>query len=301
MSGESGVRLEFAQFGHFTSFDVIRSLTSMASLQDHELPTPIATGLKTMYYVDTNVVKGLTYYYRVRVWRGSESFVSSELVVIADKDDHWSLVTSLLHFNGANNSNVFADEKSFNWTAIGNAKIVTDSQAFDGASGYFDGVGDYIYGPQSLMQFGTGDFTVECFFNIKSHQPSTTADITLVGYGISPSNGLVFMLSKINGAPGFWDGQSFFGTSIPLSTGVRRHIAYERHNSTLTCYIDGVGYILSTSYSEVVNANSVVRVGGAYYGGNESYFKGYIDELRITNHARYRGDFTPPNKAFTAQ
>lgn len=297
----AAIRLEFAQFGHFDSFDVIRSITSMVGIADVDLPAPIATGVKTMYYADSNVVRGNTYYYIIRVWRGASSFISSELVVIADKDDHWGLVSSLLHFNGANNSNVFADEKDFNWTAVQNAKIVTDSQAFDGTSGYFDGVGDYIYGPRSLMQFGTGDFTVECFFNIESHQPDTTADITLAGYGISPSNGLVFMLSKTDGTPGFWDGASFFTTPVPLSTGVRRHIAYERHNSTLTCYIDGVGYILSNSYSIVVNANSVVRVGGAYYGGNESYFKGYIDELRITNHARYKGDFTPPNKPFIAR
>lgn len=296
----AGIRLEWAQFGDFDSFDIIRSTTSMVGVAEVDLPTPIATGLKTMYYVDINVVRGDTYYYVVRVWCNGASVVSNELEAIADKDDYWGSVTSLLHFNGANNSNVFADEKGFNWTAIGSAKIVTDSQAFDGTSGYFDGVGDYIYGPQSLMQFGTGDFTVECFFNIESHQPNTTADSTLVGYGLSPSNGLVFMLSKTDGTPGFWDGASFFTTPVPLSTGVMRHIAYERHNSTLTCYIDGVGYILSNSYPIVVDANSVVRVGGAYYGGNEAYFKGYIDELRITNHARYRGDFTPPNKSFIA-
>lgn len=76
-------RIEFAQFGHFDSFDIIRSLTSMAHLQDHELPTPIITGLKTMYYVDGNVIEGLTYYYRVRVWRGGESLVSDEVICIS--------------------------------------------------------------------------------------------------------------------------------------------------------------------------------------------------------------------------
>lgn len=80
---EQGIRLEFAQFGHFTSFDVIRSTASMASVADADLPTPIATGLKTMYYVDTSVAEGITYYYRVRVWRGSESFVSAERIIHA--------------------------------------------------------------------------------------------------------------------------------------------------------------------------------------------------------------------------
>ena len=46
-----GVVLECAQFGDFDSFDVIRSLTSMAGLTDAQLPTPIATGLLTIYYV----------------------------------------------------------------------------------------------------------------------------------------------------------------------------------------------------------------------------------------------------------
>lgn len=75
--------LECAQFGDFDSFDVIRSLTSMASTPDSALPAPIATGLKTMYYVDNTVVKGGTYYYKFRVWRGSESLVSDEVKVVA--------------------------------------------------------------------------------------------------------------------------------------------------------------------------------------------------------------------------
>ncbi|RKG33732.1 hypothetical protein [Acinetobacter tianfuensis] len=83
MSEEKGIRLEFAQFGHFDSFEVIRSLTSMIGLADHELPAPIATGLKTMYYVDNNVVEGLTYYYKVCVRRGNLSFMSSEISCLA--------------------------------------------------------------------------------------------------------------------------------------------------------------------------------------------------------------------------
>jgi len=79
----AGIRLEFAQFGHFDSFDIIRSMTSMVGVADVDLPTPIATSIKTMYYVDANVVKGVTYYYKVRVWRGTASFLSSEIKVLA--------------------------------------------------------------------------------------------------------------------------------------------------------------------------------------------------------------------------
>ena len=57
----AGIRLEFAQFGHFDSFEIIRSMTSMVGIADADLPAPIATGVKTMYYVDSNVVMGNTY------------------------------------------------------------------------------------------------------------------------------------------------------------------------------------------------------------------------------------------------
>lgn len=81
---EKGVRLEFAQFGHFDSFEVIRSTTSMESIADNELPAPIAIGLKTMYYVDSRVIEGITYFYKIRVKRGMFSFVSDEISVITE-------------------------------------------------------------------------------------------------------------------------------------------------------------------------------------------------------------------------
>ena len=62
----AGIRLEWAQFGDFDSFGIIRSSapTNLASL-----PAPLVTGLSTMFYVDTTVVGGATYYYRVVAWR----------------------------------------------------------------------------------------------------------------------------------------------------------------------------------------------------------------------------------------
>lgn len=79
----AGVVLEFAQFGNFDSFDIIRSTSSMMTIPDHLLPAPIATGLTTMLYVDTAVIENTMYYYKARVWRSSESVVSDEIQVLA--------------------------------------------------------------------------------------------------------------------------------------------------------------------------------------------------------------------------
>ncbi len=83
----AGIVLEWAQFGDFDSFDIIRSVTSMGGVADVDLPSPIATNLKTMYYVDTAVVFGASYFYKVRAWRDGVAKISSEqLMVLAGVD-----------------------------------------------------------------------------------------------------------------------------------------------------------------------------------------------------------------------
>ena len=47
-------------------------------------------------------------------------------------------------------------------TANGNARITTGQSEFGGASGLFDGSGDYLSTPDSAdWYFGTGDFTID--------------------------------------------------------------------------------------------------------------------------------------------
>lgn len=51
---------------------------------------------------------------------------------------------ALLHMNGADASTTFTDESGKTWTANGNAQIDTAQSVFGGASGLFDGTGDFI-------------------------------------------------------------------------------------------------------------------------------------------------------------
>ncbi len=54
--------------------------------------------------------------------------------------------------NGADGSTTFTDSAtggSHTWTAYGNAQIDTAQNKFGGASGLFDGSGDYIDTPDS--------------------------------------------------------------------------------------------------------------------------------------------------------
>ena len=59
-------------------------------------------------------------------------------------EPQWSNVKYALHFDGADGSTTFADVKGHTITPYGNAQIDTAQSMFGGASGLFDGTGDYL-------------------------------------------------------------------------------------------------------------------------------------------------------------
>lgn len=115
----AGVRIEFAHFGDFDSFDILRA---SAPMDINSLPSPIATELKTMSYVDTAVVKGEFYYYRARVWRGIDSMVSDEVVVLAGKP--WTPDDIAVFFRFDNKSDLVVESTKVR--SVRNSNITND-------------------------------------------------------------------------------------------------------------------------------------------------------------------------------
>ena len=60
-------KLEFAQFGDFDKFTIYRSLSP---IETNNLPIPLVTNIKTMFYVDNAIEVGRDYYYLVACHRG---------------------------------------------------------------------------------------------------------------------------------------------------------------------------------------------------------------------------------------
>ena len=76
----AAIVIEFAQYGKFDSFSIVRSETTMNIAS---LPEPIIENLKVMYYEDSAVIPGRTYYYRVITWRDGIQVISDEVQVLA--------------------------------------------------------------------------------------------------------------------------------------------------------------------------------------------------------------------------
>ena len=103
----------------------------------------------------------------------------------------------------------------------------------------------------------------------------------------------------IGNASGTFDPGNF-QSSGTISTTTWTHVALVRDsaNSTLTYYINGTASGQTTSFTTVIPAlTTYSHTIGSYESGTYS-FNGFIDEMRITNKARYTSNFTAPTKEF---
>jgi len=216
-------------------------------------------------------------------------------------DDQHTMV--LIHGTGANASTTFTDDKTASRTAslitaTGNAQLSTAQSKFGGSSVLFDGTRDSVFiapsqGPSGItIPLGTGQFTIECWVRY----------ITLGGTN-QYSGGVIhcnaFTLFVYNnkfyfGIPGT-SNDLVQSTTISANTWI--HVAVTRNSSnTITLWVDGVSRATKASFTATMTGGDI-RLGYTHTVYN--VMNGYVDELRISNTARYTAGFTPSASAFT--
>jgi len=231
----------------------------------------------TGYISDVRVVKGTAVY--------RSTFAPPTLPLTAVTNT--SLLT--LQTSQPHNNHTFLDKSNnkFLITRVGNAIQGTFSPYNGSWSNYFDGDGDYLSVPSNLaFAFGTGNFTIECFFNLSIPQSTRSMHLT----DSTVTNGLFLKLNSGNiciGRTGTAE-DSVFSYSFSINTWY--HVAFSRSGTTVYCFVNG-GLIGSTT-------NSINYVQGGYSigaaGGPAQSFHGYISNLRfVKGTAVYTSAFTP--------
>ena len=176
-----------------------------------------------------------------------------------------------------------------NLTLYGNANTSTDQAKFGNAALHLDGTGDFAKTELSTA-FGTGDFTIECFYYNSASFAS--ANRYLFDFG---SNGL--RIQFFNGTIYYFVDASNSVTTT--ASGVTHnnwyHIAAVRYNGQMNLYIDGVSRGTKNSVTTNLTERSLT-IGD--YGGGSQALQGFIDEFRISNFARYTSNFTAPAEPF---
>jgi hypothetical protein len=180
---------------------------------------------------------------------------------------------------------------------VGNAQVSTSVKKYGTGSLAFDGTGDWLRSPASVLNdFGTGDFTIEFWLYTAAF---TNAYITLYdnNYGTAPN--LVFQQASNGVMSVYMNGTSVALTSSTAdTTGIWVYYTVVRDGTSVVLYRNGTSVASSTYSGNVGNATVPLYIGGGPNGGGTYNLNGYIDDFRVTKGvALYTGNFSPPTKA----
>ena len=218
-------------------------------------------------------------------------------------DVYFPQTTLLLPLDGTNGATTTSDSSDSNHsvTFTGTAQISTARSKFGGSSLLVDGDSDYInMAAHSGLDFGTGDFTVECWVYAEATSalyPSFLSSVTGWSSGASghrydnsgQGNKFSFHLNPSD---------PFLSTTNTFSHDAWYHYALTRSGNTWRMFINGVQEASTTSSSSYNMGLGGLRVGQASWDGANGYFKGNVDDIRLTKgFARYTSSFTPPSSA----
>jgi hypothetical protein len=200
-----------------------------------------------------------------------------------------------LHIKGTDASIIDKSQNS-NLKLVGNTTGSTTQAKFaDTKSMYFDGTGDYILGPTiSDLNIGTGDFTVECW--LYETTANTNRGIWDGRSSYISTDGFTF--TRI-GTDTFrvWSGSALITTGSFTIQNTWNHCALVRNSGTLTIYINGTSSGTPVSNSTNFSSSGTFIIGAGMHTNSpdpNAFITGYIQDFRISNHARYTANFTPP-------
>lgn len=203
-------------------------------------------------------------------------------------------------------SNRFMDNSANNFTVTKNGDTSVQkfspfspsapyAAATNGGSAYFDGSGDYLANTvSSVMNFGTGDFTVEYWqyytvalnsnFQVAIGSPDSGSNIA---FGTNVS-GVVYATTSTTG----------YTASASIVPNSWQHIAWVRSSGTLKAYLNGVQVFSGSVATSFDNVGFGI---GASKSGSYQIAGGYLSNIRVVKGtAVYTSAFVPPAAPVTA-
>jgi len=205
----------------------------------------------------------------------------------------------LVHMDGENNSNEFFDDNGkrvpVNIGEVFGGEIDTAQSKFGGSSWYqsaqYYGFIARDEGPFDTI--GTGEFTVEAFVR-------KDTDITGNQYVFNGNSGQCLYYDDTNNrfeyATGTGETLRITGTTA-ISNNTWYHVALVRDSAgDVKLYVDGSQEGSAYSDSGDWSSNTEYTF-GVDRGGTKSW-RGHIDEIRVSNTARYTAGFSAPTTAF---
>lgn len=209
----------------------------------------------------------------------------------------FSNVMALYHFDGNFND---SSGRGHTGTAVGGQTTSTAQFKFGSAS-LLGAVNKTVTVPVSNDFIFTGDFTFEYWAYLtaptSASQSPVWANYNSAGGGWSMG---VDISAPNTNSPNFYYGPTAASVTWSATTvgNAWRHWAFVRSGTTLNLYIDGTAVSPAKSVSgNVGDATYTISIGAGNTAGSP-YYLGYLDEIRVSNIARYVANFTPPTLPF---
>lgn len=229
-------------------------------------------------------------------------------IYIPTKDDYQIDQYTKLLVRCDSNSRYIQDECGHVITQYGNAQVGNMTK-IGNKSLMFDGVDDYLTASDNLagdhnFVFDTGNFTFECWFYKKT--TTNTLPIIIRKSGSWTTNN--WFLSDVRSGDNptvftFWCYNISSSAAILTSTTVVvpntwYHLAVCRSGTTINLFVNGIlESTVTSSVSLDGGTTTSLNIGGTASAAND--IVGSLQEVRVSNIARYNSNFTPPIQRFT--
>jgi hypothetical protein len=241
------------------------------------------------YYVDNLIYNPLTgYISNLRILKGTALYTTTFTPPTAPL----TAITNTRLLLNFTNAGIYDATSKNNLETVGDAQISTTQSKWGGSSISFDGTGDWLLIPdQPPQRIGTGNFTVEMWVYRNS-----SGTYGLAGKGTGTTGWLVSLNSSNQVV--FTYGSSTITSSGTVSATTWTHIAVVREGTSTNqtkIYISGTNDGTGTVSTDFNQTNSMY-IGADRTGGSAA--NAYVQDVRITNYARYTANFTPPTAAF---
>ena len=263
-------------------------------------------GLWSGYVANTRIVKGTAVYtgaFTPPIAPLSTSGAASASAYSSTTNVNTSFASSetslLLNFT---NAGIYDATSKNDLETVGNAQISTSQSKFGGSSMAFDGTGDYLVGPaNNFYNFGTGDFTIECWLRLNATSSAMMIASTNYNSGTGAGGWAFIYRGDISSLSLSVNSNVTYTKSWSPSTNNWYHVAASRSGSSLRLFVAGTQIGATSTSTDNVSGSSTIVVAGNLGGGTNLVLNGYLQDLRITNYARYTTNFTPPTSLFPLQ
>lgn len=220
-------------------------------------------------------------------------------------DPNIALVSLLMHMEGPNVSQTFTDQMGSSISLTGSPFISTNTKKAGNSCMYLDGSSALRITDKPGFAMGTGDFAIE----VSAHPSSNGASRIWSYQGNGGTNQKqVLIIGRDANSKIYTELRSGDGTLDQVMTSTTTaainafwDIAFTRQNGVTRLFINGNLEATLSGQTQDITSGGLCGI-GYYQGGNNSYFNGYLDEIRVTKGAyRYNANYTPLAGAFPDQ